>query len=187
MRQCPKCKQITLEFDDYFGRYRCFNPECAWMPTSVTEREIRLLREREEPKVISNKFMPQLDTTVIVSYDLVNDALSFNFKPEELTFDLPESDGRMIWKISRDSNTIVGFEILEAKELGVSEVKVNILKRKEDIERDLKTIKDAFSLGRPTRLLITCVSVKRQVEETGLRDGFFREAVDEFQREFCET
>jgi len=30
MRKCPKCNKWTLEFDDYFGRYRCFNPDCEF-------------------------------------------------------------------------------------------------------------------------------------------------------------
>jgi len=102
-----------------------------------------------------------------------------------MTFDLPESYGRMIWKVSRNNNTIVGFDILEAKQFGISEVRVDIAARKEDIKRNLQRIRGAFSSGRPTRLLITSVAVKRETEEPELRDGPFKKAVDEFQRVFC--
>ena len=185
MRKCPKCGQWTLQFDDYFGRYRCFNPDCEWMPPSAAQREIRLLEERKEPEIVFSEHIPELGTTVVVKYDSVNDALSFDFGPQEMTFELPESDGRMIWKVARSSNTVVGFDILEAKRLGVSEVRVNIIARKEDIERNLRKIKGAFSSGRPTRLLITSVAVKRQGDQPELKNGPLKKAVDEFQRTFC--
>jgi hypothetical protein len=185
MRKCPKCKQWTLEFDDYFGRYRCFNPDCEWMPPSAAEREIRLLEERKEPQSVWSEHIPELGTTVVVKYDSVNDALSFNFGVNDITFDLPESDGRMLWKVSRNSNTIVGFDILEAKRFGISEVRVNIVARKEDIERNLRKIKGAFSSGRPTRLLVASVAVKREGDAPDLRNGPLRKAVAEFQRTFC--
>lgn len=174
-----------MEFDDYFGRYRCFNPVCEWMQSSAAEREIRLLEEREEPRTVWSEYIPELGSTVEVKYDSVNDALSFDFGAEDITFDLPESDGRMIWKVARNSNTIVGFDILEAKRFGISEVRVNVAARKEDIERNLQRIRGAFSSGRPTRLLITSVAVRREVEEPELRNGPLREAVDQFQKVFC--
>ena len=185
MRKCPECSQWTLEFDDYFGRYRCFNPDCEWMPPSAAEREIRLLEQRKEPRIILSEHIPELGTDVVVKYDSVNDALSFDFGPEDITFDLPESDGRMIWKVSRNSYSIVGFDILDAKRFGVSEVRVDITARKEDIERNLKRIKGAFSSGRPTRLLITSVAIRREIDEPELRNGPLRKAVDEFQKAFC--
>jgi len=185
MRKCPKCNKWTLEFDDYFGRYRCFNPDCEWMPSSAAEREIRLLEERKEPQAVCIEHIPELGTNVVVKYDSVNDTLSFDFGPEDMTFDLPESDGRMIWKVARSSNTIIGFDILEAKHFGISEVRVDITARKEDIERNLQRIRGAFSSGRPTRLLITSVAVKRETTEPELGDGPFKKAVDEFHRAFC--
>jgi hypothetical protein len=184
MRKCPKCNKRTLEFDDYFGRYRCFNPDCVWMPPSAAEREIRLLEERKEPQIVYSEHIPELGTDVVVRYDSVNDTLSFDFGQEDMTFDLPESDGRMIWKVARSNNTIVGFDILEAKHFGISEVRVDIAARKEDLERNLQRIRGAFSQGRPTRLLITSVAVKRVTEEPELRNGPFKKAVDEFQRVF---
>src|SRR4030042_4951461 len=119
MRKCPKCNKWTLEFDDYFGRYRCFNPDCEWMPPSAAEREIRILKERKEPQIVYSEHIPELGTNVVVKYDSVNDTLSFDFGQEDMTFDLPESDGRMIWKVARSNNTIVGFEIIEAKHFGI--------------------------------------------------------------------
>lgn len=185
MKKCPNCKQWTLEFDDYFGRYRCFNTDCEWMPLSAVEREIRLIEERKEPENVTSEYIPELGTTVFVKYDSVNDALSFNFGIEDMTFDLPESDGRMVWKIARSNNMIVGFEIIEAKHFGISEVRVNIVARKEDIEQNLQRIKGAFSSGRPTRLLITSVAVKKEADEPELKNGLLKKAVDEFQRAFC--
>jgi len=172
-----------LEFDDYFGRYRCL--DCEWMPASAAEREIRLLKERKEPQIVCREYIPELETTVVVEYDSVNDTLSFDFGPEDITFGLPESDGRMLWKVARGSNAIVGFDILEAKRFGVSEVRVDIAARKEDLERNLRRIRGAFSSGRPTRLLITSVAVKRETSEPELGNGPFKNAVDEFQRTFC--
>ncbi len=186
MRRCPACKQWTLDFDDYFGRYRCFNPDCRWMPTSPAEREIRRLESYEQPRILSEKPLPQLGITITVTYDSTNDILAFSFGAEEPSFDLPEPDGRLVWKVSPQTNTVVGFEILEAKRLGVSEVRVNIETRKKDIERNLKRFPGGFSFGRPTRPLITSVEFASASEKAEQPTPAFEEAIKEFQAEFCE-
>jgi len=165
MRKCPSCQKWTLDFDDYFGRYRCFNPECAWMPPSSTEREIRLLRSRKEPTLVSRQRIEDLDLTFTACYDSENDALVFDFGLSEPTFDLPEADGRMVWRIGRQSDSVSGFCILGAKKFGVSGVVVDVLARKEDIERSLKSIGGVSSSGTVTRVLIDKVLVS--AHETG--------------------
>jgi len=186
MRRCPVCKQWTLDFDDYFGRYRCFNPACEWMPMSPAGREIRRLESYEQPRFLSKERVPELGITITVTYDSTNDILAFGFGTGEPSFDLPEPDGRLVWKVAPRTNTVVGFEILEAKKLGVSEVRVNIETRKEDIERNLRKFPGGFSSGRPTRPLITSVAVAAASEEAEQPTPAFEEAIKKFQAEFCE-
>jgi len=185
MRQCPLCKQWTLDFDDYFGRYRCFNPDCEWMPMSTAEREIRLLREHKEPDIVSVDQIPELGVTVTVSYDSISDVLAFDFDGNKAAFGLPEPDGRFVWKIAKDSDTVVGFEILEAKKLGVSQVQVNIMARKEDIEQNLKKIPEAFLSGKPTRMLISNVAVMAKQEQAISPLPVVKEAIEKFNATYC--
>ena len=94
MKKCPECKKWTLDYDTYFGRYRCFNPNCEWMPSSSTEREITLLQSGQQPVIVDTKEFPELGLSVTVTYDEVNDVLDFDFGLNDPTFDLPEPDGR---------------------------------------------------------------------------------------------
>ena len=184
MKQCPKCKKWTLEFDDYFGRFRCFNPDCEWMPSSSTERQIRLLDSHQEPEIIDISRIPELNLPVVVTYDSLNDVLGFDFGMRESTFDLPQPDGRIVWKVSHRTGDVVGFEILEARKLGVSEVRVNIAARKEDIEKYLKKLLPTFLTGRPSRMLITGVAVRVESEEPQSPCPTFKEAVERFESAF---
>ena len=187
MKQCPMCKKWTLDYDTYFGRYRCFNPDCEWMPSSSAEREIKLFESYQEPVVVDERKVPELGLSITVTYDLVNDVLDFDFGIGESTFDLPEPDGRLIWKIAHRTRTAVGFAILEAKELGVSEVQVNIAARKENIERNLKSVPEAFSSGRPTRMLITSVALAVESDKAHVSSRAFRKATEKFEAKFCQT
>lgn len=36
-RRCPECENWAAEFDQYFKRWRCYWPECGWMPRSGVE------------------------------------------------------------------------------------------------------------------------------------------------------
>ena len=185
MRPCPRCKQWTLDFDDYFGRYRCFNPDCEWMPMSTAEREIRLLKEHKEPDIVSVEQIPELGVTVTVSYDSISDVLAFDFDGNKSAFRLPEPDGRFVWKIAKDSNTVVGFEILEAKKLGVSEVQVNIIARKKDIEQNLKKVPEAFFSGKPTTMLISSVAIMAKQEEPIPPLPVVKEVIEKFNADYC--
>jgi hypothetical protein len=109
MKRCPKCNKWTLEFDNYFGRFRCFNPDCNWMPKSSAERKIRLLESHQEPTPVTVETIPELGLTAAVAYDKLNDVLGFDFKPGESTFDLPEPDGRIVWKVAYKTGDLVGF------------------------------------------------------------------------------
>lgn len=79
MKQCPMCQKWTLDYDTYFGRYRCFNPDCEWMPSSSAEREIKLLESYQEPIIVDRGEVPELGLSITVTYDKVNDVLDFDF------------------------------------------------------------------------------------------------------------
>ncbi len=188
MRKCPDCGHWTLDFDEYFGRFRCFGPKCGWMPASSAEREIRLLREHRQPRTVDVVRIPELGLTMNCAYDSESDVLLFDFGLEEPTFDLPESDGRMIWLIGRESGSAAGFTLLNARKWGVSEIQINIAARKRDIETRLRRFPGAVMSGRPTRVLIENVAVTArskeeapQISEPQIRDAF-QEALAKFQQ-----
>jgi hypothetical protein len=157
------------------------------MPSSSTEREINLLQSGQQPDIVDTMKLPELGITVTVTYDRVNDVLDFDFGLGETTFDLPEPDGRLIWRVSHRTRTAVGFAILEAKKLGVSQVMVNIKAQKENIERNLKSIPEAFSSGRPTRMLITSVAVTAESQQAQAPSSAFRQAIEKFETQFCQA
>jgi hypothetical protein len=180
MRKCPKCQKWSMDFDEYFSRFRCY--DCGWMPPSTTEREIRLLRSYKQPqKLLDPREIPELGMTVTPVYDAENDALSFDFGLDEPTFDLPDPDGRLIWKIGRNSDNVAGFTIIGVNKLSLSQISVQfIARRKEGIERSLRRIPAALLTGRVTKNLIEQVIVTAVAEEpnettTSEGDTFFRE------------
>lgn len=160
MKECPKCRNWTLDFDAYFGRFRCLNPECRWMPPSTAEREIRLLQSHAEATVLDSVAIPELGLNLTPSYDAENDALSVDFGIDEPTFDLPEPDGIMIWRIGRRSNVVGGFTIVGVQEGAISEITIELIaQRKVDIERRLRRIPAVLSKGRATKTLVEQVVV----------------------------
>lgn len=159
MKKCPACGKWTLDFSEYFGRFRCLSPECAWMPASSAEREISLLRSQLGPQPIGSKRIVELGLTLTSFYDPENDALVFDFGLNEPTFDLPDDDGRIVWKMARHRGSVAGFSIFRAKEFAVSKVTVNIAARKETLEEALKRFPGAAASGRATRILINQVQV----------------------------
>ena len=166
MRECPKCRKWTLDFDEYFGRFRCLDPECGWMPPSAAEREIRLLQSRREPIEFEPLHIPELELTLTPSYDSENDAFSVDFGLRDPAFDLPEPDGKMIWRIDQRSGAVAGFTIVGVREIGISEIGVELIaRRKEDIERRLRSIPHVLSKGRATKALIEQVIVTAVTEE----------------------
>jgi len=169
MRECPKCRKWTLDFDEYFGRFRCLNPKCGWMPPSAAEREIRLLQSQTRPIELGPIGIPELRLTLTPSYDSENDAFTVDFGLGERAFDLPEPDGRMIWRIGRGSGAIAGFTILGVREEDISEISVEfIARRKEGIERRLRKIPDAVSRGRATKALVEEVIVTAVSDDEAL-------------------
>ncbi len=173
MRRCPKCEKWTLEFDEYFGRFRCFDPDCGWMPPSTAEREIRLLRSHKQPMRFDSFQIPELDLTLTPFYDAENDALSVDFGLEEPTFDLPEPDGRMIWRIGRRSDVVAGFTIVGVREWAISQITVEfIARRKSDIERGLRRIPGGAAKGRATRDLIEGVVVTAISDEASVAEDY---------------
>ena len=185
MRRCPACGKWALDFDDYFGRFRCYNPECAWMPASTAERELNILRTHKKPTIFTSVQIPELGITVTPSYDPDNDAFSMDFGFDESTFDLPEPDGRMIWKIGYRSDSVVGFTILGAKKWGISQIGVNFIARKNEIEHGLRKTYGLLSSGRVTReaiehIVVTAVSdISAQELQTV---NPFRNLFEEFEK-----
>lgn len=157
MRKCPECGERTMEFDGYFGRFRCFNPKCAWMPPSSVEREIKLLRTHQRLRLLSEHEIADLQIKVRFFYDDENSALICDFDLNEPTHDLPEPDGIMIWRIGSDTGSVAGFIILKPKQF--RKVRVNFWARKQEIEQTLQSLPTPFRTGRPSRVLIEKVSV----------------------------
>lgn len=190
MKQCPACKNWTLDFDDYFSRFRCFNPDCAWMASSSMERQIRILRTSSHPKVINRVNVSELNMTITTSYDEVNDALVFDFCKCEPSFDFPESDGRLLWGIGRVTGEVTGFTILGARKFGVSEICLDLATQKEIIERNIKNQPNSLGNGRPTKVLVNSVTVTRHTEASSTANAnhdmanAVRHAIDDFKREF---
>ncbi len=160
MRQCPKCGKWSLDFDGYFGRFRCLDSECTWMPPSTAERKMRLWQRHEEPTRLAPLEFRELGLTLTPFYDKEADVLSVDFGLDEPTFDLPESDAQMIWQIGRESDQVAGFAIVGVKEGAISKITIQfIVSRKEDIERRLQRSSSFLSRGRATRALIEEVIV----------------------------
>ena len=159
MKKCPACNNWTLDYDEYFGRYRCFKPDCAWMAPSATERQIRILRTYQQPKLLNNTTIPTLGINITASYDEVNDALIFDFNKREPSFEYPEDDGRMLWNIGRVIGNVTGFTIIGAKKFGISEIHLDIAARKENIERNVRNFPSALKNGKTTKILIESISV----------------------------
>ncbi len=165
MRECPKCHNWSLDFDGYFGRFRCYNPSCGWMPSSSTERQIRAWSTSTYPVRIAEVSIPELGLKLASSYDKQNDALLFDFGLNEPAFDLPEPDGRLTWRIGRETGSVVGFAILGAKQLGVGQVRVNFGAKKQRIEERLKRFPNLVASGRPTGILVESVEVVAESDD----------------------
>jgi len=186
MTQCPSCQKWTLDFDDYFGRFRCFNPDCGWMPASSVDREIQLLRAHRQPSELCSQHIEELGITLRASYDPVNDALLFDFGLDEPTFEMPEGDGIMVWRIGRLTGSVAGFAMLGAKKFGVAKVDVDLDARKESIERGIRNFPKALASGRPTRVLIKSVGVTAHTDERPAPPSRISNAAREAMRQFRE-
>ena len=188
MKNCPICNKWPMEFDDYFGRFRCLNPDCGWMPPSAAEREITLRRKHSAPEDICCIPIQELGLTLKVSYDGENDALLFDFGASKPSFELPEPDGITVWKVGRESGEILGFTVFRVRELGISRVRVDIISRatrKGEIESGIKRNMDLLAHGRATRMLIDSVTVTTHTESEALSVMIMERAVgkalDSFQ------
>jgi len=192
MRQCPDCQKWTLDYDDYFGRFRCFNPECGWMPASSTEREIQLLKQHEKPQLLSRIEIDDPGLAFTAFYDSVNDALLFDFGLDEQSFDVPEGDGVMIWKVGQKTGSVSGFTILGAQKFAPSKIQVDIDARKENVERAVRAVSHPVASGRATRVLIEKVSVTahpkghKAPHSRAAVGAAFKNALKEFEARFLE-
>jgi hypothetical protein len=186
MRLCPACEKWALDFDEYFSRFRCFNPECGWMPASSVEREIQLIRTHRQPKELSSQHIEELGITLRASYDPVNDALLFDFGLGEPTFEMPEGDGIMVWKIGRLSGSVAGFTILGAVKFRVARVNVDLDARKESIERGIRNFPKPLASGSATRVLIKSAEVTAHTTERPAIPPRISNAAQEAMRQFRE-
>ena len=174
MRQCPKCHKWTMDFDEYFRRFRCLDSECAWMAPSTTEREIRLLQSRRQPTRLDSVSIPELGLTLTPSYDAENDVISIDFGLGEATFDLPDPDGKMIWRIAKQSDRVAGFALVGAEGSAFSAIGIQfIIRRKKDIESKLPRYIDELSRGRVTKDLIDEVIVTAVAERQDVQENVF--------------
>lgn len=180
MNRCPLCNEWSLDYDSYFGRYRCYNPDCEWMAPSSAVREMRMRKTNIPPRIIFKQDLPNSDLKFVASYDEVNDALIFDFGIREPAYDLPEPDGRVIWKISHLSEMVSGIILVGAKKFGVSHVSISI-NMKQEIEEILKKIPNPFSAGRPSKTLIEKVELVVKTEKEPRRDDLFKEAMNKFE------
>ncbi|MHB9025643.1 MAG: hypothetical protein ACYC7E_15980 [Armatimonadota bacterium] len=193
MRQCPSCKNWTLDFDDYFGRFRCFNPQCSWMATSATERQIRVLRAYQQLQVLESTTIPELGLTITASYDEINDALLFDFNMGEPSFEYPEEDGRILWSVSRITGEVTGFTILGARKFGISQIRLDIETSKESIERSIRNLPNTLEVGRPTKVLIESISITMRpgVQEHSQKErrltSACNKALDKFQQGYAKV
>ncbi len=168
MNKCPRCGSWTLQFDEYFGRYRCFDSECGWMVRSSADREIRKLRSKVRPTKLYSANV--LGNECVSSYDEQDDALLFDYGADEPAFDLPESDGRTIWKIGRRTRLVVGFVIFYTEQCDLPDMYRSLSERKGEIEAILRNTPSPVQGGRVTRLLVDnlegCVGIHTQADET---------------------
>jgi len=184
MRQCPKCGRWSMDFDDYFGRFRCL--ACGWMAPSTTDLELRALQS--QPQQLESVHIPGLGLTLTPSYDADNDVISIDFGLNEPTIDLPEPDGMMIWRIGRHSDRVAGFAIVGAKEGPLSRIGIQfIMRRKKAIETRLPMF-PAFAGRRVTRdvveeVIVTAVSQSIEAFETDTPvEVAWRDIVNELSR-----
>lgn len=171
MRKCPACERWTLDLDSYFGRYRCFNPDCGWMQMSSADREISLLRSHKKPKRLRPVHIVELDLTFTPSYDAENDIFAVDLGRGEPSFDLPGPDGRLVWRIGRVSDSVTGFFILGAARWGLAGVMIDIAARKEGIEEGLRALPRASFWGPITMTLIEKVAVTAYSRTTDRRQS----------------
>ena len=174
MRKCPDCKKYTLDLDNYFGRFRCFNPSCSWMAASSTEMELNRIEASEERSLLCENPIHGTELTLRAVYYPINDALAFDFGQGKPSFDLPDPDGIMTWKVGRDSNTVVGFAIVGVTKFDISHLTVNLQLRKECIDENIKSLREEIGSGRARRVLIEKVAVaatKPVTEKDGLDEA----------------
>jgi hypothetical protein len=155
------------------------------MASSSAEREIRILERNTAPKVFHTQEIKGLGLAITFAYDEVNDALLLDFGLKEPTYDLPEPDGRIIWKIAHCSEMVAGVVVLGAKKWGVEKIGVSIKGRKEVIEEVLKKTPNAFYAGRPTQTLIEQVELKIKTKKTPKNSSCdISDVFDKFQKDF---
>lgn len=186
MSKCPACNQWTLDYDEYFGRCRCFDPKCGWMPSSTADMRAKLTCDIAKMQHIGRTALPGLGITISAYYDGVSDALVFDFGLEEPTFDLPDENGRIIWRVGRITGAACGFVILGARKFGVQQVHFDITARKQAVEDSVRSTPQALAAGRPTRTLIEKITIgastKVQVSSQSQKEAtaFVRQAVEQF-------
>ena len=153
MKKCPACSKYTMDFDSYFGRFRCFNPECHWMAPTSTERQLKLIECKDQPMKLKELFLQELGCTLVSTYEPVNDALVFDFGRDEPSFDVPEPNGIMIWRIGHRSRTVTGFVIVGIRKLGIHRVELDIQLRARHLGQRVKELFAQAQSQRPQMMV----------------------------------
>lgn len=159
MKTCPVCHSGALTFDEYFERYRCSNPQCGYMPPSSAERALNRIKNPGIIKIIDEHVeIPEIGFSMSIYHDTYLDSLIFDFDQMEPSIELPEEDGRMIWKISKATKKVTGFELLFVKSLNIHGVVLGIVSTKKQlIENAIKNM--SFRNRMPIQYLIKQVTV----------------------------
>jgi hypothetical protein len=130
----------------------------------------------------------QLGVDFAAFYDKESDALIFDFGLGEPTVDLPEADGRMVWRVGRETDSVAGFCLLGAKRFGVSELRIDLQARKDHIEHELKNIVGLSASARISKVVIDRVCVRATQKRQSRRRGTapltnaLNRALDSFQQ-----
>jgi len=157
MKLCPSCKQWTLEFDDYFGRFRCLNSECGWAQSSTAELALNRLEKRTEPSFFPVVKCHSTGKVLRPWYDSTNDAFVVDFGQQgEASFDLPE-DARWIWQLSASNGAIMGVVILGAMRWGLGE-KTNLDATMRIIEEMIKSHPDSLCARRASHMFVSRIA-----------------------------
>lgn len=137
------------------------------MAASSTEMELNRIEASEERALLCENPIPGTELTLRAVYYPINDALAFDFGQGKPSFDLPDPDGIMTWKVGRDSNTVVGFAIVGVTKFDISQITVNLQVRRECIEENIKNLREEIGSGRARRVLIEKVAVAATTKTKG--------------------
>ena len=160
MTKCPACGNWSLDFDEYFGRYRCFRAACGWMPSSMAERCIEIGRSGRRPRPIGSICFDERHFHC--SYDRVNDVLILETRALDAPFiEVPDPLGTLAWRVSQSDFTVAGCDIVGVRRFGVP--KALILGIPARIAAVQELLREEMSIRHGASALRACLA-KRDVD-----------------------